>query len=143
MLKLGNIKKFFNIQLPHSCSCTTTTSSSTIRIWHSSIKQCSVILSSTPSLFITNIGNKFFVATFSINTFKWELMSLSQKENTCSRAKRWRDGSGTQLISKKLLSDATDNHSRIMQVTSLILSSYSKISLDDTLMILLRNLSKE
>ena len=82
-----------------------------------------------------SIESKFFVAISLTNTYKWELMNLSMKENIFSEVKTWRDGSGSQQISKKLLSDATDNHSKMMQAISLILSFFYKISSEDTLMI--------
>ena len=86
-----------------------------------------------------SIENKFFVAISLTSTYKWELTNSSMKENICSKVKRWKGGSGSQQISKKLLLDATDNHSKMMQAISLIPSFFCKISLEDTLMIPKRN----
>lgn len=115
-----------------SSSCTTTTPCSitkTTNLWLKSPWPCS---SGLPTLSTTNTENKFSVATFSMSTFKWELMSLLRKENTYWEVSKWRNGSGSQPISKRPLWDATDNHSRMTQLTSPTVSSYSKISSEDT-----------
>ena len=122
-----------------SCSSTIITCSSTIRISNSLPRQLWATPSCIPRLSTTSIENKFLGATFSMSMFKCVQMNLSPRENISWRVKTWKNGSGTQLIFKKPSSDVTDNHSRMMPVISLIQSFCSKISSEDTLMILLWN----
>ena len=129
-------------QFFHSSSCITITSCSITETCNSSIKLFSVILSSTLKWSTINTENKFSVATFSMSTFKWELTNLLLRDNQHSRVKTWKSGSGTLPTLKKLWSDAIDNHGKMMPVTSLTQSFCSKISSEDTLMILSRSLSK-
>lgn len=119
----------------HSCSCITTTCSSITRISSSSLRLFLDILSCTHRCSTLSTESKFLDATSSMSTSKWELMNLLSRDNIFSRVKIWRDGFGTPPILKKLLSDATDNHGKMMPVTSPTLSFCSKISSEDTLMI--------
>ena len=140
MLIIHNINNTWCIcLLCRFCSFTTTTCFSIIKISNSLQKQYSDIHSCIRKCFTPSIRNKFFVATSLTSTFKWEPMNLLMRENTFLRVKRWRGGSGSQPIFKKLLLDATDNHSRMMLVILLILSFFYKISLEDTLMIQFRS----
>ena len=122
-----------------SYSCITIISCSTIETCNLSTKLFLGILSSTHRWYTTSTESKFSVATSSMSTFKWELMNLSRREQIPSKVKTWKNGFGTLLIFKRLLSDATDNHSRTMPVTSLTLSYCFKTSSEDTLMTLSRN----
>jgi len=119
----------------HSCSCIITICSSITRTSNSSLRLCLDILSYTPKLFTLSTESKSLDATSSMNTFKWELMNLFKRDNIFSRVKIWKNGFGILPILKKLLLDAIDNHGKMMPAISLILSSCSKISSEDTLMI--------
>jgi len=126
-------------QSSHSCSYIITTCFSTTRISNSSPRLSWDTHSFIHKPCTINIESKYFAATFSMNTYKWEQMNSLAKENICWEVMIWKNGSGTLPICKRLLSDATDNHSRMMPVTLLIQSFCFKISSEDTLMIPKRN----
>lgn len=129
---------FFNVNFSYF-SFTTITSSSTIRTCNSLLRWLSAFSSSHPTCSTSNIESKSLDAIFSTSMFKWELMSLLRKENLYWKAKRWRNGFGLQLISRRPSLDATDNHSRTMHQISQIQNCSCKTLWEDTQMILLRN----
>ena len=128
-----------NVFLYSSFSFTTTMHSSTIRICNSQLRPLLVFSSWVPTLSTTSIESRYLDATFSTSMFKWELMSWLRRENIYSEGKKWRNGSGSQLIFKKHSWDATDSHSKMTLQTSQTLNFSFKISSEDTLTILLRS----
>lgn len=120
--------------------CTTTTSCSITRIcslWRNLLWDCS---SSHPTTSTSSIGSRCLDAIFLTSTSKWGLMSWLRRGNTYWKEKKWKSGSGSLLISRRHSWDVTDNHLRMMHLISLTVNCCYRTLLEDTLMILLRNL---
>ena len=124
-----------NVFFYRDFSFTTITSFSTIETCNSPPSALLVWSSSHQMLSTLNTENKSWDAISLTSTFKWEQMSSSRKENPYWEVKKWRNGSGLQLIFKRLSWELIDNHSRMMLLISLTLSYCCKTLSEDTLMI--------